>query len=109
MWQKGKLPTYVCSTSKVAHMKVDSDDKDMHLELESDLFIGTLTVHSFGATIDIGNPWIVTLCLNGKPVLFKFDTGADVIVILEKVFKQLEGALLIVISYIHKSWAKPIS
>ena len=27
-------------------MEVDSDDKDTHLEVESDIFLGTLTTHS---------------------------------------------------------------
>ena len=76
-------------------MEVDSDDKDTHLEVESDIFFGTLTTHSVTETNDKNNPWEVILHLNGKPVLFKIDTGTDVSVIPEGgVFSQLQGVTL---------------
>ena len=31
------------------------------------------------------NPWVVTLLVNGKPLEFKIDTGADVTVIPKSV------------------------
>ena len=73
----------MCKTGKVAHMEVDSD-----------VFFGTLTVHSLSDTADKNNPWEVTIQLNGEPVLFKINTGADVSVIPETVFKQLPGVSL---------------
>ena len=39
------------------------------------------------------NPWI-TLAVNGKPLKFKIDTGADVSVIPHKLFKNIPGASL---------------
>ena len=47
----------MCKTGKVAHMEVDSDDKGTHLEVESDVFLGTLTTHSSTKTNDKNNPW----------------------------------------------------
>ena len=84
----------MCRIGKVAHMKVDSDDKDTHLEVKSDVFLGTLTTHSVTETNDKNNPWEVILHLNGKPALFKINTGADVSVIPEAVFSQLHGVTL---------------
>ena len=40
------------------------------------------------------NPWIITLAVNGKPLKFKIDTGADVSVIPHKLFKNIPGASL---------------
>ena len=84
----------MCKTGKIAHVEVDSDDKDTHVEVETDVFLGTLTIHSLTETNNKTNPWEVTLYLNTKPVLFKIDTGADVSVIPETVFKQLQGVTL---------------
>ena len=79
---------------KVGHVEVDSDGIDTHLEVDADVFLGTLTVHSLSDTADKNNPWEVTIHLNGEPVLFKIDTEADVSVIPETVFKQLPGVSL---------------
>ena len=84
----------MCKTGKVAHVEVDSDGIDTHLEVDTDVFLGTLTAHSLSDTADKNNPWEVTIHLNGEPVLFKIDTGADVSVISETVFKQLSGVSL---------------
>ena len=83
----------MCKTGKVAHVEVDFDDKDTHLEVESDIFLGTLTIttHSVTDTNDKNNPLEV---LNSKPVLFKINTGVDVNVISEAVFSQLQGVTL---------------
>ena len=37
---------------------------------------------------------MVGLLLNGKPVWFKIDTGADVTVVSEEIFKKLDGVTL---------------
>ena len=37
------------------------------------------------------NPWTITLLLNGKPQVFKIDTGADVSVIPYRMFKNVPG------------------
>ena len=73
---------------------MDSDDKDTHLEVGTDVFLVKLTAHSSNETNDENNPWEVTLFLNNKSVLFKIDTGVDVSVIPESVFKQLQGVTL---------------
>ena len=41
-----------------------------------------------------GRPWFVTLQLQGISVRFKIDTGADVTVIPESVFKRIRNANL---------------
>ena len=40
------------------------------------------------------NPWITSLLVNGKPVEFKIDTGADVTVMPKRVFDSLPGDTL---------------
>ncbi len=41
-------------------------------------------------TVDAGdNPWVVTISINGSPVKFKIDTGADVSVISDTTYKAL--------------------
>ena len=84
----------MCRTGKVAHVEVDSVDNSTHLEVEPDVFLGTLTTNSSSDTSGNHNPWEVTLQLNDKPVSFKIDTGAEVSVIPETVFKQLQGVTL---------------
>ena len=91
--KKGHYQT-MCKTRKVAHVEVDSDVNDTHLEVDSDVFLGTLTTQSADDSTNKNNPWEVTLHLNGRPVLFKIDMGADVSVIPEVVFKQLQGVTL---------------
>ena len=93
----GKSPVHyqsMCKTGEVAHVEVDSDGIDTYLEVDADVFLETLIVHSLSDTVDKNNPWEVTIHLNGEPVLFKIDTGADVSVIPETVFKQLPGVSL---------------
>ena len=42
------------------------------------------------AIVDAGdNPWVVTISINGSPVEFKIDTGADVSVISDTTYKAL--------------------
>ena len=40
------------------------------------------------------SPWSITLSVNGKPVEFKIDTGADVTVIPKSVFKKIPDVTL---------------
>ena len=41
-------------------------------------------------TVNAGdNPWVVTISINGSPVKFKIDTGADVTVISDTTYKAL--------------------
>ena len=53
-------------------------------EVSNDQFLGVVT------TPDSRNLWNVTVLLNGNAVEFKLDTGADVSVISEEIFKTLE-------------------
>ncbi len=40
------------------------------------------------------NPWVITVSVNGKPLEFTIDTGADVTVIPQEVFQSIPGASL---------------
>ena len=55
---------------------------------DQDAFIGVVQ------DSEHANPWVITLAVNGKPLKFKIDTGADVSVIPHKVFKSIPGARL---------------
>ena len=46
-------------------------------------FLGTMEIIS---THSKDNQWMVELLLNGKPVQFKIDTGADITAISEEIF-----------------------
>ena len=72
----------MCKTTNLAQIETQSDEEQ---------FLGTLEQSPVTLT---DNPWEVTLILNGVPVLFKIDTGADVSAISESVFKQLKDATL---------------
>ena len=56
---------------------------------QEEAFLGTVQ-HSTGST----GKWEETLPVNGTPIEFKIDTGADVSVISESMFKQLQGVSL---------------
>ena len=56
---------------------------------QEEAFLGTVQ-HNTGST----GKWEETLLVNGTPIEFKIDTGADVSVISESVFKQLQGVSL---------------
>ena len=60
---------------------------------EASAFLGAM-----GESKDDSNPWKVSLKLNSVPVELKIDTGAEVSVIPESVFKKLEGIALIPMS-----------
>ena len=70
-------------TSKLAQVEA---------QLEEEQFLGTLEQSPFPVTT---NPWAVYLTLNGVPVLFIIDTGADVSAISETTFNQLKGVSLV--------------
>ena len=42
----------------------------------------------------MSNPWSVTLLVNGRPVKFKIDTGADVTIIPRSVLRSIPGVAL---------------
>ena len=71
----------MCKTSKL-----------VEVQPEEEHFLGTLEHSPVPVTT---NPWEVYLTLNGVPVLFKVNTGADVSGILETTFNQLKGVSLI--------------
>ena len=56
---------------------------------QEEAFLGTVE-HSTGST----GKWEETLLVNGTPLEFKIDTGADVSVISESMFKRLQGVNL---------------
>ena len=66
---------------KLDHLEADEEPDDQ--------FLGTLEDRS--ATT---SQWEVTLSVNGLPVLFKIDTGADASAIPENIFKQLHNVSL---------------
>ena len=51
--------------------------------LNEEPFLGTIEIIS---THSKDNKWMIELLVNGKPVQFKIDTGADVSVISEEIF-----------------------
>ena len=53
----------MCKTTNLAQIETQSNEEQ---------FLGTLEQSPVTLT---GNPWEVTLILNGLPVLFKIDTG----------------------------------
>ena len=76
----------LCVDRRVAAVQADADD---------DGFLGTVTAQVQTSSSKVGiDPWMVELLLNGSPVQFKIDTGADVIVLPESTFKQLSGIAL---------------
>ena len=55
---------------------------------EQEAFMGSVQDSEYA------NPWSVTLLVNGKPLDFKIDTGADVTVIPKDVYESIPGAQL---------------
>ena len=60
---------------------------------EDDIFLGTVYA-SADAVSMTGSPWVIDLTLNGRPVQFKIDTGADVTVIGETDYNQVRDGQL---------------
>jgi len=98
----GKIPSHrkqdspareaICHkcSKKGAFQSLCRSKKLDHLEAEpNDQFFGTLEDQSTTTS-----PWEVTLTVNGVPILFKIDTGADVSAISEKIFEQLPDVTL---------------
>ena len=73
----------MCKTSKLAQVEAQPEEEQ---------FLGTPEQSPVPVTT---NPWEVYLTLNGVPVLFKIDTGADVSAISETTFNQLKGVSLV--------------
>lgn len=67
---------------------------DVHQESSSDTtgaaFLGAVR----GEKEDMNDPWAVKVQLNGNPVTFHIDTGAEVTVISEQLHKKLSNASL---------------
>ena len=84
--KKGHFQSVCKSSKKVAAVQAADDDGE---------FLGTVTAQVQTSTGKVGtDPWMVELLLNGSPVQFKIDTGADVSVIPESTFKRLSGITL---------------
>ena len=84
--KKGHFQSVCKSSKKVAAVQAADDDGE---------FLGTVTAQVQTFTGKVGtDPWMVELLLNGSPVQFKIDTGADVSVIPESTFKRLSGITL---------------
>lgn len=62
-------------------MKIDDEDSD-----END--ISAMTVNDVLNTIETSEKWLTNLLIGKSEINFKIDTGADVTVIPEKVFRQ---------------------
>ena len=52
-----------------------------HGQMNEEPFLGTINIISIHSK---DNQWMIELLLNGKPVQFKIDTGADVTAISEE-------------------------
>ena len=61
----------------------------LNIQPQGDAFLSTVQ-QGESAT----NKWEETLLVNGTPIEFKIDTGADVSVIPESTFRQLQGVSL---------------
>ena len=84
--KKGHFQSVCKSSKKVAAVQAADDDGE---------FLGTVTAQVQTFTGKVGtDPWMVELLLNGSPVQFKIDTGADVSVLPESTFKRLSGITL---------------
>ena len=49
---------------------------------EGDIFLGTVNASADTVSVTV-SPWVIDLTLNGQPLQFKIDTGADVTAIEE--------------------------
>ena len=73
----------VCRTKSVSEVYSESENE------EGPAFLGAV-----GDPLGHSKPWMVSIVLNREPVNFKIDTGADMTVVPESVFKKLQGAVL---------------
>jgi len=77
----------MCQTKAVRAVRTEDFE-------EEDVFVGvveestSLVVRTVSTEAE---PWTVTLKLNTLPVEFQIDTGADVSVISEELYKKLEA------------------
>ena len=85
----------VCrSVTNLVTIRTDSVNKEP--------FLGIIEIIS---THSKDNRWMVELLLNGKPVQFQINTGADVTTISEEMFQTLDGVNL---RYKSKSLHDPV-
>ena len=68
------------SVTNLATIRTDTVNKEP--------FLGTIEIMS---THSKDNQWMIELLLNGKPVQFKIDTGADVSAISEEYSRNWNG------------------
>ena len=71
--KQGRYQSVCRSVTKFATIQTDTVNKEP--------FLGTIEITS---THSKDNQWMIELLLNGKPVQFKIDTGADVTAISEE-------------------------
>ena len=100
----GKFPTHPRNQCPACEAKCHKCGKQGHyqsmcrsattlatVQTETEPFLGTIKEISTHRNRD---QWMVDLQLNGKPVQFKIDTGADVTAVSEEIFKKLDGVSL---------------
>ena len=82
---------------EVAKDDEDNADSSANDEITFDWFIGTIAESDTLEVLTVvagSDPWTVTVSLNTQPVEFHIDTGADVTVIPEKLYKKLKTSQL---------------
>ena len=96
--KRGHFQTVCRSTKSVKTITNDEDtDDSADDELTYDRFIGTIEESDTleVPTVTAGSdPWKITVSLNALPIEFHIDTGADVTVITEKLYKKLKTSQL---------------
>ena len=66
------------------------EEVDMYQEVsQEEYFLGEVKTPSPRAETNRGKPWVVTLDINTKPVQFKIDTGADISVMSEATWQDI--------------------
>ena len=66
------------------------EEVDMYQEVsQEEYFLGEVKTPSPKAKKNRGKPWVVTLDINTKPVQFKIDTGADISVMSEATWQDI--------------------
>ena len=100
----GKFPTHPRNQCPAREAMCRKCGKQGHYQsvcrMGTILRTDSITEEPFLGTIDEisthrkNDQWMVELLLNGKPVRFKIDTGADVTAVSEEIFGKLEGVTL---------------
>ena len=74
MWKEGHFQR-ACRSKKISFVKERPEQSDMRF------FLGVVS--------DSKEPWSMTLRLNGQLTFFCMDTGAEVTVILKKIYTKI--------------------